>query len=362
MIGWIPHSTNPVHAGVRFRCSYPLRSLSALSIPCELYDSSRSDRYSTVVIQEFLCLQDDKNAYPTGAAIVQEMKCLKRQGVKLIIDSCDNHLYQPKTNEKWRAATEYLAEMLQLADHLVFSTTTLSEEMLKIIPSTAPVSIIGDAVETSTDLYSIPWWRQVISKYYYIANYSAYQLTQELELTRNAGGINLVWFGNHGSLIAGGGMEPLQGLHDLLHHLSNNLRPLSLTIISNNRTKYEQITNDWKIPTHYCDWYRPTFYRLLHIHDICVIPIELNPYTLCKTSNRLATAISCGLAVVADSIPSYLEFKDCCSLDDWEQGLTDYLLNTDKRQNDVSKGMDKIKKNFSHEHIAQLWENVFNSL
>ncbi len=362
MIGWMPHSINPVYASVRFRCFYPLRSLHSSSIPCELYDKSRSESYNTVVIQELLCLQDDTKPYPTGAAIVQEMRRLKLHGVKLVVDSCDNHLHQTKPNENWRVAAENLAEMFQLADHLVFSTVTLSEELLKKIPSTIPFSVIGDAVESSSDLYNVPLWRQMISKHYFSSAISAYQLTKCLAQTRDDGFCPIVWFGNHGTSYAGGGMESLDGFRDLLHRLSNEVCPLSLTVISNNKTKFDHVTSNWKIPTHYCDWSRPTFYRLLKLHDICIIPIERSPYTICKTNNRLATALSCGLAVVADSIPSYLEFKDCCSLDDWEQGLTNYLQNSDKRQKDVLKGIDKINEHFSHDHIAQLWKNLFQSL
>ncbi len=116
-------------------------------------------------------------------------------------------------------------------------------------------------------------------------------------------------------MIAGGGIETLQRLRDLLTRLSNKIRPLSLTVISNKRIKYEQVTSDWEIPTHYCDWHRPNFYQLLRMHEICLIPIERNVFSKCKTNNRLVTAISCRLSVVADSIPSYLDFKHCCSLD-----------------------------------------------
>lgn len=358
MIGWMPHSTNPVYAGVRFRCFYPMRTLNDLSINCELYDVTHIDRYTTVVIQELLCFPDDKKPYPTGDGIVEEMKHLKAKGVKLIIDTCDNHLYQPFPNEKWQAAKKHFNEMLQLADHLVFSTETVSNEIQKNIPVKLPISIIGDAIETQEDLYSVPLWRRMLSKYYYIDNYSAYELRQQLKRTSKAGGMKLVWFGSHGSSIASGGMTSIQTLRDLLHRLSKDVRPLSLTVISNHRTKYEQITSDWKIPTYYCDWSRPTFYRLLKMHDICVIPIERNSFTLCKTNNRLVTAIACGLAVVADSIPSYLEFKDCCSLDDWEHGLSNYLSDDELRRIDVTAGQTLIEKNWSHENIGQLWADV----
>jgi hypothetical protein len=97
-----------------------MRSLNTPSVYSELYDQNHVDRYSVVVIQELLSLSDSTKPYPTGDGFVKEMKRLKNKGVKLIIDICDNHLYQPIESEKWQAAKHNLIEMLQLADHVVF--------------------------------------------------------------------------------------------------------------------------------------------------------------------------------------------------------------------------------------------------
>jgi hypothetical protein len=74
---------------------------------------------------------------------------------------------------------------------------------------------------------------------------------------------------------------------------------------------------EWDSYESFCERFRQ--------HDICILPINLNPYTRCKSNNRLALSLLLGVPVVADTIPSYEEFERYCLLDNWHENLRTYL-------------------------------------
>src|SRR3546814_18205796 len=81
----------------------------------------------------------------------------------------------------------------------------------------------------------------------------------------------------------------------------------------------------WSVPTQYVEWDLKSSARIIAEHDVAVIPVVSNPYTVCKTNNRLVFALHLGLPVVADPIPSYQAFSEAFFLADWETGLRRYL-------------------------------------
>src|SRR3546814_1225627 len=70
----------------------------------------------------------------------------------------------------------------------------------------------------------------------------------------------------------------------------------------------------WSVPTQYVEWDLKSSARIIAEHDVAVIPVVSNPYTVCKTNNRLVFALHLGLPVVADPIPSYQAFSEACVL------------------------------------------------
>src|SRR3546814_20496796 len=74
------------------------------------------------------------------------------------------------------------------------------------------------------------------------------------------------------------------------------------------------VVNGWSVPTQYVEWDLKSSARIIAEHDVAVIPVVSNPYTVCKTNNRLVFALHLGLPVVADPIPSYQAFSEACVL------------------------------------------------
>ena len=133
-------------------------------------------------------------------------------------------------------------------------------------------------------------------------------------------------------------------------------------MISNSRQKFDRLIAPWSVPTHYLEWSPLTFPPALRAHQIALIPVTQNPFTWCKSNNRLATALAAGLGVVADTIPSYQEFAQFCRLDDWEKGLCDYVGDPAVRSRDVQAGQALVSRFCSPERIADAWQGFFTTI
>ncbi|HEV3365572.1 MAG TPA: glycosyltransferase, partial [Acidimicrobiia bacterium] len=106
-------------------------------------------------------------------------------------------------------------------------------------------------------------------------------------------------------------------------------------------------------------WSTRTFRSIMNRADICLLPISLNPFTACKTSNRVVTSLTLGVPVVADLIPSYEEFVPYILVSNWEQHLERYASSRELRQQHVREGQEFIARRFAPEAIAEQWTSVF---
>lgn len=143
---------------------------------------------------------------------------------------------------------------------------------------------------------------------------------------------------------------------------ANDQYPLSLTIISNSREDYRRVARSWRIPVHYLEWHPATFLAAVRAHSIAVFPITRNPFTLCKSANRPALALSLGLAVVADAIPSFRPLASACRLDDWQDGLTAYIADPTARHRDVRCGQELVARRYTLPVVSDRWRTFFDRL
>lgn len=343
-IGWKPRSLDPRLASARLRCLRPISELRHRGYPVELFDPRRTDRYSAVVYSK---VYDESSC--------REAERLKGQGVRIVFDLCDNHFYNPRKLAYWRKAQARLRRMLLLAEELVASTPALAEVMKEEVPAEKPVTIIGDPIETEIENVREPSWRRWLA----LRQFSS--LSRRLRAAQAEGQSPLVWFGNHGSLHAEGGMLDLEKIRPLLERIHRR-HPISLTIISNSRTKYRRHIRPWAIPTYYLAWHPETFFPALRLHSIAVIPVGLNPFTRCKSNNRLALALNEGLAVVADPVPSYQAFGAACYLDDWEKGLETYITDPHLRARHIARARSIVENEWTVSRIADRWQDFFDLL
>lgn len=342
LVGWRPTGSDAGVASVRIRCLNPIRELRRRGYPVELFDPARSGAYSAVVYSK---------VYHDAAQA--EARRLRANGTRIVVDLCDNHFYNPLKLDTLRTAAARLRRMLGEADELVASTDAMAEVLRGELGAETPVTVIGDAVETRIEGVRTTSWKR------WWARRRLDTLTARLGAA--PGRTRLVWFGSHGGPSGDHGMGDLEILRPLLESLHRD-HSLSLTVISNSATKFARLIRPWSLPTHYLEWHADTFLEALRLHTIAVIPIRQNPFTRCKTNNRLVTALTAGLAVVASGIPSYGPFEGCCALDDWSGGLQRYILDPDARRQDVARGQALVQRESSLVVIADQWQRYFDGL
>jgi hypothetical protein len=324
MLGWKPKFQNPKVASVRFRCLNPIAELQRRSFPVELFNESRLSEYSGIIFSK---LYDQQN--------YNLARHLKERKKAIIFDICDNHFYNPYGLEKFNTIRQQLFKMLGIADLIVASSSTLAEVLVKEanVPS-SPV-IIGDAVEEhNSGNVEKRWW-----------------LARKI---RKKGMTNILWFGIHGGENAPYGMLDLLNQKDLLIELSKKY-PLQLVVVSDSWDKFKRYVKPLPLRTLYIEWGSRPFSDVLEKSDINIIPISRNPFTLCKTNNRLATALLAGIPTVADEIPSYRDLAPYCILNDWDRGLRLYLEDKAVGLEHARAARPYILEHYTIKQIGDAW-------
>lgn len=339
---WWPHKARETIASYRLRCAQIIEQLRREGLDCGLYEPDGAPAPKVLVLS--------KRYDPESVAHAADLRA--RSGTRIALDLCDNHFFAADDDPRWQARAAALKAAVDVADLVIASTEALAQAIAEACPS-APIVVIGDAVEAP---YTPAWHRRLLTP------------IAELELAALAAALppsttrrRLVWFGNHVSTPAEGGMLDLARIFTQLDRL-NAETPLCLTVISNNRTKYTQLVERWRVPTFYLRWRRTTVSRALRLHEAAVIPINVNAYTRCKTNNRLVTSLAHDLGVVADSIPSYEAFAEAAVLDDWENGLRRILTDHSERRRQIEAGKRLQAKEWALPLIAQSWRRALVGL
>jgi len=306
----------------------------------ELFDPGCSADYSVVVYSKVY-----------DQAVQVEARHLRATGTRIVLDLCDNHFYNPRHLAILRNAATQLRRMLDETDELVASTDAMAQVLRDEVGDAKPITVIGDAVETTIEGVRTARWERWWARRRLRA--LARWLGTDSKTTR------LVWFGSHGGPSGDHGMGDLEILRSPLEQLHQE-HPVSLTVISNSAAKFDRLMRPWKVPTRYLEWSADTFLDALRLHSIALIPVRENPFTRCKTNNRLVTAFAAGLAVVASGIPSYRPFEACCVLDDWLTGLRGYIFDPAARQRAVAAGQTLVQCEWTLPRIADRWQAYFD--
>lgn len=348
-IAWRPRVLDEGVASVRMRCFQPMRELTRRGMPVELFDRGRADRYAAVVYTK---VYDD--------AARAEAAQLQQAGAAIVLDLCDNHFYFEDPGRKLEQKAANLRRMIALADRVVASTEELERVVRAEAGASKPLTTIEDAVEGEPESASHPFsLRPLLARWRAAREFG--QLRSWLDARAAEGRSPLVWFGVHGGPYARCGIADLERVRGVLHDV-DRVHPLSLTVISNSRERFESTLQGWMLPHHYLEWSGATFFDAMRRHAVAILPITPSPFTRCKSSNRPSQALLLGLAVVADSIPSYEPLRSCTRLDDWERGLVAYLLDPSLRARDIAAGQALVRQRWSLARIADRWQQLFTEL
>lgn len=334
----MPSHHSPRIASARIRCFQPVRTLRDQGYPVEVYAAPRSGTYRAVVFSKRL----DRRSLRAAEA-------LQRRGVRLAYDLCDNYLgidAAPGSDLAERRAI--LLAFLALVDEVVVTCDPLGEAVRTALPTCSP-TVIGDAVEN--DFGAHPW---ALSRWW--GRRSLARLAAALLPERR----RVVWFGNRAGA-GGGGMADAASRRALLEG-ADAIQPLSLTVISNDAAEFARRFAGWHFPVHYLAWRADTFLEALQLHDLAWIPVTRNPFTICKSNNRLTQALHCGVAVAADAIPSYQPFANVCLLEPDTAALARYLADSGRRACDIMAARRRIAHEWTQAAIASRWRSVLDRL
>jgi len=338
-VGWWSHNRDLRIASTRIRGELVMRALRSAGTSANWFDPQRSTDFSTLVIGK-----------RHDAETLKLANAFQQQGGKVIVDLCDNRFEFPEGATELAQQAAQLRQLLNMADHVVASTPTLAEVIRKHVPTLRQLSVIGDLAD---DLSIVPIRVQQLIA----AKFHAWRTLRRLQKLRRRGHTLLVWFGSHGGPYADAGMTDLLRIQTTLEQ-AHRKSPLSLTVISNNEEKFQQHIQPFSIPTLYAAWNSANFDTLLQAHDISLIPINSNPFTICKTDNRVVTSLLHNLATVADEIPSYAPYHSTIGLDEWQSFLERYR-DPASRIKDITVGKALALRLTNKDQIVTLWQTVF---
>ena len=336
-IYWHADSLDPTMASVRLRVLQPVEALRARGYDARVLTEDHPQTGSIIF---------SKSSSAQALALAQEAA---ERGQPIVYDICDNVFEKPSKDEKDEARKERVRRMMDLAAVVTCSTPELADLLAKQVPAIrGKTEIVPDALED-------------------IGQYSASSSLVERArlwrlrrfLRRNSGALHLVWFGKCKKGYAG--IEHLDPVVSLLERLPLP-RPVTLTVISNRRKIYRRSASGWRIPKFYLPWSLATFETALRLHDVAIIPVDRNSYTLGKTVNRPATALMAGLGVIADPIPAYEELRPYLYLGDWEKGLTDYSRSMPKEDARIAAGQAHLLRHYAPDVVTDRWAALIDRL
>lgn len=313
-VGWKPKSDDPRIASVRFRCLTPLAELRAEGKPIELYADDTA--YDAVIFSKLYGAKDQELAIKLG-----------EQGCRTILDLSDNHFYNPYNLPLYEAASRDLRLMAGIVDQVVCCSAHLADIVAQEAPLHSAPLVVGDAVEN----FDLPVAQRAPDEPF-----------------------RFLWFGSHGSPNAPAGMQDLLRVREHLAAAAQ-ARACELMVVSNNRAAFDELSAELEVPMRYREWEHAAFAEELVRSDVVLVPVSANPFTLCKSNNRVATALWYGAPVLADRIPAYDELAPYVVLDDWASGFRAALDGDRRLQQRTLAGHDYVRRRFNSAAIAKSW-------
>jgi hypothetical protein len=337
-IAWHAKSYSASMASVRLRLLEPLAWLRSRGVDVQIYDDAVGPAGYDVIV---FCKSYTRRALEIARAARALRKCV-------IFDICDN-LFEKGARFGAGSKLARVQEMLSLATHVTVSTDALARQLQALIPELAEKSsVIPDVL----DHHPIGELQEP----------SANTL-RELEnlrrfLATHPSALHCVWFGK-----STGNLSGLAALQEAVREMEvfALTHPVTLTVISNKRWRYQLASLHWGLPSYFMPWSLETFHEALALHSVAVVPVLRNGFTAGKTINRVATAVESGLGVVADSIESYEEMRPFVVLDDWQAGLRRYLEHPPARDLRLAEARRHLRSRYGSETVGQRWQQVLFS-
>lgn len=352
---WVVPVVNPRRASLRYRCLYPMQELLRRGRDVGIWQTGEPVDASLTLVFDAWTLFPTTSLTATAETIAELANTAQRQGARILLDNCDNQFASVARSSEWSHGLDLLQRVGQVADVIVTCSQALSDAMQSHIDSSAQYVVIDDPIEEQIRYPDDTFLKSLLSVRQKLAWLRVLKHRANLARDQLAGRTPLVWFGSHGNQFSPGGMSDILPLRPILEQVAE-LYPISLTIISNQRKKFNADFQHWRIPTHYLEWDRVTFIHALKMHEVSIIPSVDNAFTRCKSTNRLTLSIHHGLAVVADPVPSYQAYSDGTRIGDWKINLCALLSDPKGRRSDLARCQNDARERNSISRIADYWD------
>lgn len=342
-VAWWCHRTDLRDAAVRMRAAILMRMLCERGLASGWYESKNVDHYQWVVVRKRY--DDDTLA---------QLRRFKQGGGQVVLDLCDNHFVPASKGREPLHQVENLRRLVYLADAVVTSAESLADIVRQECPGAPRVMTIGDVPDDLSIVETSPWRR--LWRIWKIRRELAY-----LERAAPSGVTRLVWFGSSGGRRQLAGMVDLARIAGTIAKVGQT-HPLHLTVFSDSAKRYRRQVAPILPTSRYIEWDPWTFDTLLCRQHVALIPAKANAYTVCKSDNRVVTALRAGLAVVADPVPSYAAYSGVIILGDIEGGLRRYSSDPEARLADASLGKAMSEQPEGAERVIAQWLAIFEPL
>ncbi len=325
-VGWLAKSTNVRVASVRFRCLTPIRVLQADGVNAALYDPDQV--YQLVVFSKRYDEADQETA-----------RRMRGQGVRTVLDLSDNHFYNPFELSSYEQVARNLRAMCEEVDAVVCCSRALADIVSTHANLRRAPYVVGDAVE------ALPVPAKPATNFAPPAD----------------GPFSILWFGSHGSPNAPSGMSDVLRIRDQLAW-ANSMRRCELVVVSNSVEKFDALKHQLAMPARYCEHTAAVLGAELVQANLVVIPITPNPFTRCKSANRIASALWHGAPVAADAIPSYEPLRGFVSMDDWDRGFRSALEADPAVKTRTRAGQAFVRQHYNDHTLGAAWRATLNEI
>jgi len=354
LVHWLPHAYNPAYAGVRLRCLIPHGELARQGVASRLLRAGQAlPRQGVVVVQAKWLL--DAGSPDALRSRTRELKQARTAGASLLLDSFDNYFLNESGDPARARLLEAYREALPLFSSFTVSSPGLQPLLQAQLPPRTPVYVVGDPVETPAALRSYESWPRRVHPGRWAGHWHAWRELREHRQARR-GARQLLWFGNHGSAYAAGGMTELERILPLLEAAAQ-VQPLRLTVVSNSEQRYRELLGGAGFEHRYRPWDRLHFLRLLGEQDLVLLPARLTAFTVAKSNNRMLLALAQGVPVMTDPLPDYLPWRDFCAIDDWDR-LAAHVQDPSELAIRAGAAMPAIARDYSAAAIARQWHDT----
>ncbi|WP_245306803.1 MULTISPECIES: hypothetical protein [unclassified Rhizobium] len=403
-VAWVSPQLSYVVASTRYRCYYPALALQEFEIESVFYQASNEviphlQELDAIIFVKHL---DRESLKLAGLA--------KDRGVKVFVDLCDNVVVANYPIVPDLQPALRLAGIGAFADAIVVPSPALAEALKPLLRPGVRFVVIADQVETKESYAAagllqeqvapsaekpISITQRALRFILFLARdpgdamallkrkiLLAYRLvcmrlvtlshpraSQKKSDSHNvncdrpatAGVKSVLWFGNYGAPHSDFGMLALMLAGPALEAVCNDI-PLELTVISNNRTLFDNAIAQIRVPMRYLDWSADAVFEGLKGADVCLLPFGIDAFSVTKSANRAVLALQYGVPVVTTRLPSMEPLEGAVAFDDWEAGLRRFLgpHGAIERATAIAAARSILAETYSPKEIGKAWAALIN--